>query len=573
VTTSTTRDDGNGRSQSALSSKATRSRKRTRRRRTALFLASSFVAANLLSAVTWSVLHHHHSSYSEKWTSSSMAAVDTILNDLLLFAPEKGYNNNSTIVVDNHAKKKNHILDADADQGHRRPGAAAIDAVSPVQSTDAAYPLLRPHTTVRRQLLYQRIVEDFTRHGWPIGPTRPKRGVTCVHRNVMENAARNQTSTSTIEYIACCGLGHRLSRMSAAAHVATKLQAHLYTDWQCCNKVEVFSYLFGNDPIILYKEQHDQHDGDPRANSKTTPPPPPPRQQQQQQEASIHLQFRNDVPGFKEKTRKCSCSQDKITSDFAFYSTLRQRYTKKHSVDDFVRRHFTNQTLSIAMHIRAGNGETGEFSNKNRTIDDPVAFVRKTTDMIRAIIANNSHIIMTSSSSSQRQVLSPLVFIATDTLWYVDAFRKALSATSNSSTGSRASIPVVTLPTQVHAPEGQGVLFGASHKVARSGEQCEAGWDAVVQDMLVMSHADIVFGPTYSSFTQSLPLSLSMGRRRSSDGEANHNRHHHNIQAPFCDVRFDKLHATKVLNNGAALRLRSRRLHIKMSCGNGAKPC
>jgi hypothetical protein len=304
--------------------------------------------------------------------------------------------------------------------------------------------------------------------------------------------------------------------MSAAALVASKLKAHLHGYWSCCDEVEVFSHLFGDEPIVLYNDSNNNDDNQDSSESNTTAAPLP-----------IHLQFRNEVVGFGGQGT-CEATDEKAKSDFAFYSTLRERYTNKHVVDKFVHQHFTNETLSIAIHIRAGNGETGDFAKKKRQIEDPAVFARNTADMIREIVAQNA----LSASSQQQQQLSPLVFIATDTRSYVDAFRKELATGASSS----SPIPVVTLPGQVHAAEGEGVMFGVFNKVTQSGEKCLDGWRNVVEDMLVLSHADVVFAPSYSSFTQTIPISLALGRSQNVHGE---NKSH--ITAPFCDVTEGKV--------------------------------
>ena len=50
---------------------------------------------------------------------------------------------------------------------------------------------------------------------------------------------------SSVDYHACCGLGHRLSRMSDANYVAQRLNLGLRSFWGFCGNLEVFYYLFG----------------------------------------------------------------------------------------------------------------------------------------------------------------------------------------------------------------------------------------------------------------------------------------------------------------------------------------
>ena len=50
---------------------------------------------------------------------------------------------------------------------------------------------------------------------------------------------------SSVDYHACCGLGHRLSRMSDANYVAQRLNLGLRSFWGFCGNLEVHYYLFG----------------------------------------------------------------------------------------------------------------------------------------------------------------------------------------------------------------------------------------------------------------------------------------------------------------------------------------
>jgi hypothetical protein len=463
-------------------------------------------------------LHQHHPAAEERdlgpfcWSLSAVleenfARVTTVVTSSISSGSTSSYptaGDDASRNVNNNAREQAAIILSSQDETTR--------------SSSSFYPLSKPLNASSQQLLYKRIEDHFNSH--KTLKLKPQQNMgTCQHRNIVQE----NNNQSTIEYVACCGLGHRLGRMSAAAILAAKLKAHLYGYWSCCDDVEVFSHLFGKEPIVLYHEQESKEEE--RSTTTTTA---------SSHSSPIHLQFRNEVAGFGDKVSKCDATDEKISSDFAFYSILRDRYTHKDVVQKFVQQHFTNETLSIAIHIRAGNGETGDFSHKKRQIDDPTAFVRNTVDMIREIVSQNNA--QSSTSSSSRPPLSPLVFIATDTRSYVDAFRQELATGTASSS---PPIPVVTLPAQVHAEEGQGVMFGVFNKVIQSGEKCLDGWRNVVEDMLVLSHADVVFAPYYSSFTQTIPISLALGRNKydahdHAVGETSSSKSH--ITAPFCDV-------------------------------------
>jgi hypothetical protein len=106
----------------------------------------------------------------------------------------------------------------------------------------------------------------------------------------------------------------------------------------------------------------------------------------------------------------------------------------------------------------------------------------------------------------------PVLFIATDTHSYVGHLRAALVDT----------MPVLDMP-QVRKAPGEGVFFGEKRNVMKHGSTCLDGWDGAVQDMILLSHADILLIPKSSSFTQTMPASLVMGRPD-------------RIPEPFCEL-------------------------------------
>ena len=313
---------------------------------------------------------------------------------------------------------------------------------------------------------------------------------------------------SSVDYFACCGLGHRLIRQSLAYYVARQRNFTLRSFWGWCgeeHQVEVFSYLFR--PQSAKEVAH--------VTSQ-----------------NIIVPFYNEVAGFKHLVRRavnnrtrtgnrnnsrrrqqpeCQCQQDKIDSDLEIYTSLRDRFRGSKVVNEFVQQNFENATV-LGIHVRAGNGEVGDFSRKGRGIDNPVVWVENVCKQLELFLA-------------QQPALKypPLLYIATDTPSMIGLFRTQLSP---------LNIRVVDLPQ--HRPDhGAGVLFGEAKQIFNKGEdgeddsiQCLQGWEDTLTDMFLLSHADVVIASRPSSFSQAVPMSLAFGR----------DKLHRKVDQVYCEV-------------------------------------
>jgi hypothetical protein len=129
-------------------------------------------------------------------------------------------------------------------------------------------------------------------------------------RGACDHQPKIATPYSAVEFSACCGLGHRLARMAAAAHVAVQLSAGLHGFWKCCDTTDVFTHLFGDEPLLLLP---------PASNTSAITP-----SRNNTNETPYHIQFRNKVPGFHQVVRSgtgrrhCQCTREKVETDFAF---------------------------------------------------------------------------------------------------------------------------------------------------------------------------------------------------------------------------------------------------------------
>jgi hypothetical protein len=228
-----------------------------------------------------------------------------------------------------------------------------------------------PDAAARRRL-YERLANSTSRRGKSFSLStldNPCPHVTGKEKSIIfssgSSSNNNSSSISSVEFSGCCGLGHRLLRMSCAAHVAYRLHAQLYGHWGCCNEKEVFTELFGENALLEPLETEDSNQ-----NSRLA------AENRGSQEQSNHLMFRFEVAGFesiyKEKRRflnktpeivvdtrinqptcPVKCSPDKIRSDYRFYTSLMRRYRHRDVVDAFVQEHFTHK-LALGLHIRAG---------------------------------------------------------------------------------------------------------------------------------------------------------------------------------------------------------------------------
>eukprot|EP00934_Nitzschia_sp_Nitz4_P006550 Nitzschia sp. Nitz4//scaffold56_size114212//96774//97562//NITZ4_003967-RA/size114212-processed-gene-0.37-mRNA-1//-1//CDS//3329554757//6540//frame0 len=145
------------------------------------------------------------------------------------------------------------------------------------------------------------------------------------------------------------------------------------------------------------------------------------------------------------------------------------------------------------MHVRTGNGETGDFEFKRRGITDRAWFDNMAQRLVQL---------------SQSWNLAPILFLATDTVSIEETFRSLLSE----------HMEVVTW-NQRRPEQGHGVFFGQNYHNdfntttdQMGNDPCLEGWQDVFTDMMILSQTDVVVAARPSSFTQSLPLVMSLSK-------------------------------------------------------------
>jgi sensor c-di-GMP phosphodiesterase-like protein len=92
-------------------------------------------------------------------------------------------------------------------------------------------------------------VTDMSEHDHASDTRNAQTDIVTANKLTEGNVERNDNTAdarnvSSIDYMACCGAGHRLSKMSSAHYLAQRLNFSLRTFWGYCDgKTEVFRYV------------------------------------------------------------------------------------------------------------------------------------------------------------------------------------------------------------------------------------------------------------------------------------------------------------------------------------------
>ena len=294
------------------------------------------------------------------------------------------------------------------------------------------------------------------------------------------------------------GVGHRLIRATAAWHLAQRLGIPvLKCQWQTCGQdntkgTSIFPYLFGSDELAVPRN---------RMNATTN------------YHSGKNMLVRNDVYGYlpaqtfqdhyipldgKAYKHPQGPFLSKLASDVEFYRQLRDRFAFRDEVEQFMTQHDFSEHHVIGIHLRAGNGEQKHFIQAGRDIGNETNFVLNLVDVVHQFLEDDRKLAMEKSEST---VKPPLIFLATDTASLVPVFANATLA---------FNVSTVVLP-QIRVADNKGVTYSA---LKGAGEKCLLGWRAMVTDMILLSESDVLIAARHSTFTQSMPLSLLLDRKK-----------------------------------------------------------
>jgi len=276
---------------------------------------------------------------------------------------------------------------------------------------------------------------------------------------------------SHIKFYGFAGLGHRLARQAVAMYLARRMGYACRGYWS--------KTIYRNKTTDLFTEMFEPYTRDDFKYVNST---------------GKHVGYSNEVDGAMgmvssnnegRGAQPCTCTDDEVQVHYDFYISLRNKYRRRDRVQAFMEENKFAEHTVFGIHIRAGNGETGDFTNKDRPIHfEPKIFIMT---VLKKIVET-----WPPDSLSK----PPMVFLATDDPKYRMLILGQLEELG-------LSWPVALLEQEFMA---SGVLLGANRD--SDVEQ----WHSMFQDMVLLSHADVVLAIKYSSFTQSLPASIVMGR-------------------------------------------------------------
>lgn len=314
-----------------------------------------------------------------------------------------------------------------------------------------------------------------------------------------EDRAR-RTSPLDFRYVGVAGLGHRLIRMSSAYHLASALRVPSmdvvwrgYCPKQARSMPNIFHLLFGNEPFAISSSNSALADAifpfvnHGSASSLLDYVHSAPNSTKNNQlklinevEGYTHMYEAEDIKGLKPPF------YGKIATDFEFYSRLMDRYTHRTNVDQMLAPYANKHTI-IGIHIRAGNGEVGDFE-KFRQLGQGnlTGWMHNLTMLLEHDMLSNENLLIRGKP--------PVIFLATDTPSVVEYFRINLGQSTQ-----------ILITPQEFPSQGEGVSYNRDHK---NLTMCLDSWKSQMMDMVALSeYADILISGQYSSFTQSLPVS------------------------------------------------------------------
>ena len=339
------------------------------------------------------------------------------------------------------------------------------------------------------------LVPNQTTSGSSVGVSA--RTASAASINATANDSSTASNSNKLYYVGRFGLGHRLSKLSAAYHLAFELNLpEVELHWGSCQteKVDISTVLFGTH--ILQVPRHDTH---PVVVAAAT----------DHSESSKTILVRNDVAGYY-AGQNYKNAQRPLTHnvlDSLWWPKLQlDRKLFHHLLDQFMRMQHDNnkdydnvfQTVTsdwrdytvIGLHIRAGNGEGDHFQQAGRSVYNTEFYVQSTCQLIHAALRNETVFGATNNKP-------PLLFVATDTPSVLAIIHTAC-----------APLPIRVLPQARVETKG-----GVSYQQWNKGSQCFDGWRSSMMDMALLAHTDILIAAMRSTFTQILPRALVQERQ------------------------------------------------------------
>jgi hypothetical protein len=313
-----------------------------------------------------------------------------------------------------------------------------------------------------------------------------------ARNNETKSTTSNSTTTTVpnrVYYVGKFGLGHRLSKLSAAHHLATHILnvSEVEVHWGSCKTgtTDLFTFLFGTHVlpaaattaatatsgkmILVRNDVHGYYAGQNYKNAQRVIP----------KRYASDNNSDNSGPWVQ-----------KLQADEILFRDLRHRFMQRHSqVRAFMKQQdWHNRTLVVGLHLRGGNGELHHFATSGRAVNDTTRLVQ---DLCQLLVQSLVVPIAAAAAGIGQLPRLPLLFLATDTKDLIPIVRHACGS----------SFETVVLPQP-------RLDVGVSYAAWTQGEECFTGWKASMMDMVLLASSDILVAGMRSTFTQILPLAL-----------------------------------------------------------------
>jgi hypothetical protein len=223
----------------------------------------------------------------------------------------------------------------------------------------------------------------------------------------------------------------------------------------------------------------------------------------------------------------------KDVSDVEMYQFLIQQFQHKDRIEQLKELYeWSERPMRVGLHIREGNGEQGDFMEKNRGITgiSEMQWISNVASLIHNFTLSASN---DNKSHATASKLPPLIFLATDSSNVTDLVNRLQQRLNDAAAASESDtiVPqVVTAMNQPRVPGGKGVSFQYQFQTK---ELCIDSWIAQFIDQILLGESDVVLAGQYSSFTQTIPLSLQFEKTAKGESIDDNNN---NMTGLVCNV-------------------------------------
>lgn len=309
---------------------------------------------------------------------------------------------------------------------------------------------------------------------------------------------QQQKPLNRLYHVGRFGLGHRLSKLSAAYHLARNVLhlPQIEMNWGSCQtkEIDVFAFLFGTHTLPLREGRRLADEKDQRILVRNDVAGYYAGQSYKNAQVIVPPEYDDDDDDDSNSTT--NSWKNKLQLDRILFHDLVHRFTERTpELIQFQQEHNWHTHTVIGLHVRIGNGEQDHFAASGRLV------VTNTT----TLFLQNVCLLLRKYAAEYIHPHGPvLLFLATDTEHVIATVQRAC----HSSNHTYPAIPVVVFP-QPRVEASQGVSYHAWEQ----GQACFQGWKSSMMDMALLAHSNILVAGMRSTFTQIVPRALVMGQK------------------------------------------------------------